>query len=117
MGLVNLNPSNVAVNIAEDIRGADNVTAVSANATGSAALPANANRASYAIYNASPTTTVYIRENATVTAALYKHPIPPGYLFESDSTSRYTGPISVITASGTASLMVTESTITQSTIS
>jgi len=112
MGLVNLNSSNVAVNIAEDIRGSDSVTAVSANATSSAALPANANRGSYSIYNASPSTTVYIRENATVTAALYKHPIPPGYLFESDfSTSRYTGPISVITASGTASLMVAESTI------
>ncbi len=112
MGLVNLNPPNVAVNIAEDIRGSDTVTAVSATATSSAALPTNANRASYSIYNASPTTTVYIRENATVTATLYKHPIPPGYLFESDfSTSRYTGPISVITASGTASLMVAESTI------
>jgi hypothetical protein len=112
MGLVNLNPSNVAVNIAEDIRGADNVTAVSATATSSVALPANANRGSYSIYNASPTTTVYIRENATVTATLYKHPIPPGYLFESDfSTSRYTGPIAVITASGTASLMVAESAI------
>jgi hypothetical protein len=28
MGLVNLNPSNVAVNIAEDIRSSDTVTAV-----------------------------------------------------------------------------------------
>jgi hypothetical protein len=110
MGLVNLNPSNVAVNIAEDIRGSDTVTAVSATVTSSPALGANANRASYSIYNAG-STTVYIRENATVTAALYKHPIPPGYLFESDfSTSRYTGVISVITASGTCNLMVAEST-------
>jgi hypothetical protein len=111
MGLVNLNPSNVAVNIAEDIRSSDVVTAVNATATSSVALAANANRASYSIYNAG-STTVYIRESATVTAALYKHPIPPGYLFESDfSTSRYTGVISVITASGTANLMVAESTI------
>lgn len=112
MGLVNLNPSNVAVNIAEDIRSADNVTAVNATATSSAALPANVNRAGYSIYNASSTTTVYLRENATVTAALYKHPIPPGYLYESDfSNSRYTGAVSIITASGTANLMVAESTI------
>jgi hypothetical protein len=111
MGLVNLNSPNVAVNIAEDIRSPDVVTAVTATATSSIALAANANRASYSLYNGG-STTVYIRENATVTAALYKHPIPPGYLFESDfSTSRYTGPISVITASGTSNLMVAESTI------
>ena len=109
--LVNLNPSNVAVNIAEDIRASDTATAVSATATSSVALPANPLRGAYSIYNAG-TATVFVRENATVTAALYKHPIPPGYLFESDfSTSRYTGAISVITASGTSNLMVTESTI------
>jgi hypothetical protein len=109
--LVNLNPSNVAVNVAEDIRGSDTATAVSATATSSVALPANALRGAYSIYNAG-TQTVFVRESATVTATLYKHPIPPGYLFESDfSTSRYTGAISVITASGTSNLMVTESTI------
>jgi len=110
--LTNLNPSNIAVNIAEDIRTADAVTAVNATATSSVALAANPNRLIYSIYNAG-TQTVYIRENATVTAALYKHPIPPGYLFESDfSSSRYTGAIAVITASGTSNLMVAESTIT-----
>ena len=109
--LVNLNPSNVAVNIAEDIRSSDTATAVSAAATASVALPANPLRGAYSIYNAGAVT-VFVRENTTVTAALYKHPIPPGYLFESDfSTSRYTGAISVITASGTCKLMVTESTI------
>ena len=111
MGLVNLNPSNVAVNIAEDIRNSDTVTAASATATSSVALPANPLRAGYSIYNAG-SVTVFVRENATVTAALYKHPIPPGYLFESEFTSsRYTGAISVITASGTSNLMVSESTI------
>jgi len=110
--LSNLNPSNVAVNVAEDIRGADTVAAVTATETSSVGLEANANRSSYSVYNASPNTTVYIRENPTVTAALYKHPIPPGYLFESDfSSARYTGAISVITASGTASLMISESSI------
>jgi len=109
--LTNLNPSNIAVNIAEDIRTADTVTAVNATATSSVALAANPNRGGYSIYNAG-TITVFVRENSTITAALYKHPIPPGYLFESDfSTSRYLGAISVITASGTSNLMVAESAI------
>lgn len=111
MGLVNLNPSNVAVNIAEDIRSSDTVTPVSATATSSVALAANPNRVAYSIYNAG-SQTVFVRENPTVTAQLYKHPIPPGYLFESDfSTSRYTGAVAVITASGTSNLMVSESPI------
>lgn len=111
MGLVNLNPSNVAINVAQYIRSSDTVTEVSAGETASVALPVNSNRGAYSIYNAG-NVTVYISENETVTAALYKHPIPPGYLFESDfSTSRYTGAMAVITASGTSSLMVAESTI------
>jgi hypothetical protein len=111
MGLVNLNPSNVAVNIAEDIRNSDTVTAVNATTTLTVALPANPLRAGYSIFNAG-TVSVFVRENATVTTALYKHPIPPGYFFESDfSTSRYTGPVSVITASGSSNLMVSESAI------
>jgi hypothetical protein len=109
--LSNLNPSNVAVNIAEDVRNPDTVIAATATTTSSVALAANSSRAGYSIYNAG-TTTVYIRESPTVTGALYKHPIPPGYLFESDfSTSRYLGAISVITASGTTTLMVSESTL------
>jgi hypothetical protein len=109
--LVNLNPSNVAVNVAEDIRGSDTATAVSATATASVALAANPLRGAYSIYNAG-NQTVFVRENATVTPALYKHPIPPGYLFESDfSTSRYTGPVAVVTATGTSNIMVTESPI------
>jgi hypothetical protein len=110
MGLVNLNPSNV-INIAEDIRNADTVAAVTATTTTSVALAANTNRAVYSIYNVG-SQTVYLRENATVSATLYKHPIPSGYLFEQEFTSsRYTGAISVITATGTASLMVSESTL------
>ena len=111
MGLVNLNPSNVAVNIAEDIRNSDTVTAVNAAATVTVALAANPNRGNYSIYNAG-SVTVFVRENATVSSTVYKHPIPPGYLFESEFTSsRYTGVISVITASGSSNLMVSESTI------
>ena len=112
MTLVNLNSSNSPVNVAEDIRNADTVTAVTATATATVALPANSNRGSYSIYNASSSVTVFVRENPTVTTTLYKHPIPPGYLFESESTtSRYTGAVSVITASGSANLMVAESTL------
>jgi hypothetical protein len=111
MGLVNLNPSNVAINVAEDVRSSDTVTAVSATPTSSVALAANPLRGAYSIYNAG-STTVFVRESATVTATLYKHPIPPGYLFEGDSsTSRYTGAVSVITASGTSNLLVSESPI------
>jgi len=109
--LVNLNPSNASINIAEDIRNADTVTAVNATATAIVALAANPNRRAYSIYNAGAVP-VFVRENPTVTATLYKHPIPPGYLFESDfSTSIYTGAISVITANGSSYLMVSESTI------
>lgn len=111
MGLVNLNPSNVAVNIAEDIRNSDTVATVNATTTVTVALAANPLRASYSIYN-SGTVTAFVRENSTVTSALYKHPIPPGYLFEVEFTgSRYTGVISVITASSSTNLMVSESTI------
>ena len=111
MGLVNLNLSDFAVNVAKDIRNSDTVTEISATATASVALPANPDRGPYSIYNAGPET-VFVRENETVTAVLYKYPIPPGYLFESEVTSsRYTGAISVITASGTSNLMVSESTI------
>jgi hypothetical protein len=109
--LTNLNPPNVAVNIAEDIRNPDTATAVSATATAIVALAANPLRGAYSIYNAG-TVTVFVRENSTVTATLYKHPIPPGYLFEGDfSTSRYTGAVSVITASGSSNLLVSESTL------
>ena len=111
MGLVNLNPSNVAVNIAEDIRNADTVAPVSAAATVTVALAANPLRSGYSIFNAG-TQTVFVRENATVSATLYKHPIPPGYLFEQEFIgSRYTGIVSVITATGTSNLMVAESNI------
>jgi len=74
------------------------------------ALAANPNRIHYSIYNAG-TQTVFMRENSTVTATLYKHPIPPGFICTPDDAgSRYTGPIAVITGTGTCNLMVSEST-------
>ena len=112
MGIVNLNPSNASASITENIRGSDTVTTVNATATASIALAANPLRSYYSIFNAG-TTTVFLRENAIVSATLYKHPLPPGYLFEQEfPNSKYLGDVSVITQSGTSSLMVTESEIT-----
>jgi hypothetical protein len=109
--LVNLN-QNSSVNIAEDTRGAKTTTTVSATTTAAVALPANASRAAYSIYNAG-TTTVYFREGATVTSALYEMPIPPGFAWIENfpSGTRYLGAVSVITATGTASLMVSEGSL------
>jgi hypothetical protein len=87
-------------------------TAVAAiTTTASVALAANANRANWSFYNAGPAT-VFMREGATVTAALYEKPIPAGFHWDSEpSAYRYTGAISLITASGTANVMVSESVI------
>lgn len=106
--LFNLNSSS-GVNVTEDWRSAKTTTAVSATSTVSVALAANASRATYSIYNTG-TATVYVREGAVVTSTLYEFLIPPGYYWKDDFSNgvRYSGTISVITASGTASLMVSE---------
>lgn len=110
--LFNLNSTNAAINIAEDIRGSDNATSVAVTTTASVALAANASRAAYSIYNAG-NATVFIRENATVTTAIYKTPIPPGYLWKEDFLgSRYLGIISIIGAA-TSTVLVAESSVTQ----
>lgn len=108
--LFNLNPT-ASVNIAEDVRGAKVTATVSATSTVGVALAANANRANYSIYNAGPAT-VFLREGATVTPALYDVQIPAGFYWKEDfSGARYLGTISVITASGTASLQVSEGSV------
>ena len=108
--LINVN-SNSVVNIAEDVRAANSAATVAATTTVAVALAANPNRANYSIYNAGPAT-VFLREGSVVTSALYTTPIPSGFLWKEDFTSaRYTGVISVITASGTASLQVSEGTL------
>jgi hypothetical protein len=109
--IFNLNP-NAEVNIKEDTRSAKTTTTVSATSTAAVALAANANRANYSIYNAGPAT-VFLREGATVTSALYDVPIPSGFHWKEDfnGTARYLGAISVITAADTASLQVSEGTL------
>lgn len=108
--LFNLNPST-SVNITEDTRTAKTSATVSATSTVVVALAANANRANYSIYNAGPAT-VFLREGAVVTSALYDVQIPAGFYWKEEFTSaKYLGAISVITASGTASLQVSEGTL------
>lgn len=99
------------MNVSEDARNANTVTPVSATTTAGVALAANANRVNYSIYNAGPAT-VFLREGSVVTSTLYTTPIPSGFLWKEDFIgARYTGVISVITGSGTASLQVSEGTL------
>ncbi len=107
--LFNLNSGSV--NVTEDTRSAKTSAAVSASTTVTSALAANPNRACYSIYNAGPAT-VFLREGATVSATLYDVQIPAGFYWKEDFPSaRYLGAISVITASGTASLLVSEGSL------
>ncbi len=108
--LFNLNPSS-SVNIAEDTRAAKTTAIVSATSTVGVALAANPNRAVYSIFNAGPAP-IFLREGAAVTPALYDVQIPAGFYWKEDfSGARYLGAISVITASGTASLLVSEGAV------
>lgn len=108
--LFNLNPTS-SVNITEDVRGAKTTATVPATSTLGVALAANTNRANYSIYNVGPAT-VFMREGATVSSVLYDVQIPAGFYWKEDFPSaRYLGTISVITASGTASLQVSEGSI------
>lgn len=108
--LFNLNPAS-SVNIQEDTRTAKTTTVVPVTTTVGVALVANPNRTNYSIYNAG-ISTVYLREGAVVTSTLYDVIIPSGFYWKEDfSAARYLGVISVITASGTASLQVSEGNI------
>ena len=111
--LFNLNNAS-NVNITEDLRGALSTATVPATTTASIALAANAARSNYMIYN-NGSAPVYLREgSAPVTGATpaYNVIIPSGFLWKEDfETARYTGAIHVVTASGTASLQVSEGTL------
>jgi len=108
--LVNVNPST-SVNIAEDLRSPKTTATVLATTTVAVALEVNAVRANYSIYNAG-SSTVFVREGTEVTSTLYDLQIPPGFYWKEEFlTSRYTGVVSVITESGTASLMVSEGSL------
>lgn len=110
--LFNLNTA--ALNVAEDMRGALSAATVAVTTTASIALAANTGRSNYMIYNIGPSP-VYIKEGAApVTGATpnYNVMIPSGYLWKEDfETARYTGAIHAICATGTASLQVSEGTL------
>jgi hypothetical protein len=115
MPIYDLNPATATVNVTEDARGS--LTPVvnspfTVTTTAVVVLPANTNRASAAIYNAGATT-VFLREGTTpaVTATSYNYPLPPGRLWEPDSNFRFLGAVQAITASGSATLQVSESVI------
>lgn len=112
MGAIyNLNPTPVLTPPQPLARNAGTPVSVSVSTTASVALAANANRANYSLYNAGPGT-IFMREGATVAGNLYERPIPPGFQWDSEPSSyRYTGAIALIASSGTATVMVTESTL------
>lgn|GEM_PF-5341599 len=90
------------------MRAAKTTTTVSATATVSVVLAANSSRTNYSIFNAGPAT-VFLRGGSVVTSSLYDVQIPAGFSGKEEFTSaRYLGVVSVITASGTASLQVSE---------
>lgn len=108
--LVNVSPGT-SVNIAEDVRSAKITATVSATTTVVVALAANVQRANYSIYNAG-SSTVFLREGILVTSTLYDVQIPPGFYWKEEFlTARYTGVVSVITVSGTSSLLVSEGSL------
>jgi len=110
MQIFNLN-SQGTINIAEDIRTAENCSSVSVSNTASVIVPARPanDRGSLTIYNSSSTVTVFVREGTTVSPSLYKSPVPPGYMLQfTDADARYHGAVSAVTASGNANLMVCE---------
>ncbi|WP_293335941.1 hypothetical protein [Microcoleus sp. CAWBG58] len=112
MGAIyNLNPASVPTPPQPLARNAGTPVSTAITTTSSVALAANANRANYSFYNAGPAT-ILLREGTTVAANSYERPLPPGFHFHSEPSSyRYTGPVSMIATSGTATVMVTESTL------
>jgi hypothetical protein len=107
--IYNLNPASAPTQPLA--RNAGTPVSVSISTTASVALAANANRAGYSFYNAGPGT-ILMREGTTVASNLYERPIPSGFQWDSEPSSyRYTGAVSLIAAAGTATVMVTESTL------
>jgi hypothetical protein len=108
MPATNLNQPSF--NPTEDTRSSETATSVSVTSTASVIRAANATNASYSFYNVGPSD-IFIAEGSSVTTSAYKVKIPAGYIWEPlPSEIRYAGDISAITASGTATVMVSTST-------
>ncbi|WP_293134639.1 hypothetical protein [Microcoleus sp. bin38.metabat.b11b12b14.051] len=74
-------------------------------------VAANANRATYSIYNLGPNP-VLMREGATVTAALYEAVLQPGFYWYPDpGEPRYLGAISLMGSGGTSNCQICEATL------
>jgi len=78
-------------------------------------LPANTSapeRATVAIFNAGPAT-VFLLEGTSpaITPTNYNHPLPPNRLWEPDPNFRFRGAMQAITASGNATVRVSESVV------
>lgn len=113
MPFSNLNPpTSSSVNIAEDTRNSKVCTTVAVAATFTAPqVVANPARATYSIYNLGPNP-VFMREGATVTAALYEAVIPVGFYWYPDpSEPRYLGAISLLGSGGIANCQICEATL------
>ncbi len=111
MPIFNLNTQQSALGIAEDILSAGNRSTVSVTTASISILPANPSRGNYQVYNNS-TNTCFLAHGTTVSSSSFEFPLPGGNLWYPDiSNGRYLGQVSAITASGTASLQVTEFTI------
>ena len=110
--LYNLNPSPAPQQQQPPLsRNANLPVSVSVTTTAAIGLAANANRAKWQMYNAGPGT-ILMREGTTVAANLYEKLIPPNFHWDSEpSNYRYTGAISFMTVSGTATVMVSESVV------
>jgi len=111
MPFANLNP-NTSINISEDTRTAKITTTATVTSTFTTPqLTANANRATYSIYNAGPST-VFMKEGITVTLTSHEAVIPAGFFWTPDAAEpRYLGAISLLTATGTATVQISDSSL------
>lgn len=109
--LYDLNPRS-EINVSEDVRGPKVTASASATATSSVVLPANPNRAVYTIQNTG-TVTVFLGEGSTVSPTSYSVLLRPGVLWleNFNNSPRYLGAVSGVTASGSSSLLVSESVL------
>lgn len=114
MPFANLNAAGTQtqVDIKEDVRGSKTTTTVAVTSTSVIALPANANRSTYSLYN-SGAASVYLKEGIVGSLTTHEAIIPSGFYWQPDaSEARYLGAVSLMTASGTASVQVSEATLT-----
>ena len=113
MPFSNLNPpSRSSINVSEDTRNAKVCTTVGVPVAFTAPqVTANANRATYSIYNLGPSP-VLMREGDTVTAALHEAVIPVGFYWYPDpSEPRYLGAISLMGSGGAANCQICEASM------